>query len=225
MEVSYCNLMIETVIFDFDGVLINSEAKSVTDNYNFLVDNGIENPNLKELKALVGTTDIDNYIYMARIMNISVEEATKLNLEYQRQHPYKGKELVFPEAVTLLQYLKKKKIKVAIASNSILEFVQTMLDEAEITEFFDYVISGREFGAVKPDPTIYIYTANKCETNADKCLVVEDSPVGIKAAINAKMKVVGLYSDFLKLDVSEADYVVNNLKNIINIIEEENKYD
>lgn len=217
--------MIKTIIFDFDGVLIDSESKSVKDNVNFLKDNGIVEPDLKEIKALIGTTDVDNYIYMAKILNISLDEAKAMQKQYEKEHPYKGKELVFPEVVPFLQYLKRKGFITAIASNSLLTFVQQMLKEAEITNYFDYVISGREFGTVKPDPTIYLHTAKQCHTEPVECLVIEDSPIGIQAGINAGMKVVGIYNSFLQLDVSKADYIVNNLLEIKDVIEKEFVYD
>lgn len=213
--------MIEAIIFDFDGVIIDSERKSVVDNLEFLKKNGIVSPNEREIKALVGTTDTDNYRYMSKVLNISFEEAeTKLS-EYIDKHPY-TKELIFPEVYPLLKEFHSK-YKLAIASNSPLSFVEKMTESSDIRKYFDKIISGRELGSVKPDPGIYLYARKILNVSSDKCLVVEDSPLGILAGKAAIMKVVGRYDRYLDLDVSQADYVISNLLELRDVIRKENE--
>lgn len=213
--------MIEAIIFDFDGVIIDSERKSVIDNLEFLKENGIVSPNEEEVKALVGTTDVENYRYMSKVLGISLKNAeTKLS-EYIDKHPY-TKDLIYPEIYPLLKGIFGK-FKLAIASNSPLSFVRKMTKDGGIDKYFDQIISGRELGSVKPDPGIYLYTRKILNVPSYKCLVVEDSPLGIQAGKAAGMKVVGRYDQYLKLDVSSADYVVNNLLELEDVIRKENR--
>lgn len=217
MEVNLFKLMIKGIIFDFDGVIIDSENKSVKDNIKFLKENGLENPNIDEVKALVGTTDIDNYKYMQKVLNISYEEAKYKLEEYILAHPYVASELVYPEIYKLLEKVHGK-IKTAIASNSPYAYVSSMLHDGSLEKYFQYVISGRDLGSHKPDPTIYLHTAKVIGINPDECLVVEDSPNGIEAGKRAGMTVVGRYDDFLQLDVSKADYIIKNISEIEDIL-------
>jgi len=215
--------MYKSIIFDLDGVLIDSERKSVEDNCDFLIRNGVSEPNLKEVKALIGTTDTDNVIYMSENLGVSYEEAERIYLEYMEEHPFRGDELVFPEAVPLLSFLKAEGYILAVVSNSRIEYVEQMLKEGKIRGYFDHVISGRNKNLVKPDPGIYLYAAEQIGCKPEECFVIEDSPNGVQAARNAHMKVAGMYSPFLQLDVTKADYIVDNLMDVKNLLIGEEK--
>ena len=115
------------------------------------------------------------------------------------------------------------KYKLAIASNSPLSFVEKMTESSDIRKYFDKIISGRELGSVKPDPGIYLHARKILNVSSDKCLVVEDSPLGILAGKAARMKVVGRYDRYLDLDVSQADYVISNLLELRDVIRKENE--
>lgn len=212
--------MIKVVIFDFDGVLIDSETKSVIDNINFLKINGVKKPNEKEIKELVGATDIDNYLYMAKALDISFLKAKKMLTLYIEENPYDAS-LLFPEVHMLLNNLYGN-VKMSIASNSPQAFLDRITEEACIGRYFEKIVSCREIGTKKPEPDIYIYTSKLLDVNPDECLVVEDSPLGILAAKRAGMKVIGIHNDYLKLNIDSADYKINNLLEITKILEMEN---
>ena len=181
--------MIKTIIFDFDGVLIDTEKKGVIDNYNLLKINGIECPNLEELKELVGTTDIKNYEYISKVLSIDINKA-KLTLEkYIEKNPYTI-ELFFEGTKGILECLNRK-YSLIIASNSPMEFIRKMINEYGIEDYFYKIYSCRDMVAPKPSPEIYNYIVSNCGLNKDECIVVEDSLIGVEAALKADIKVIG----------------------------------
>lgn len=208
--------MVKVIIFDFDGVIIDSEKKSVLDNIDFLKENGIDKPNIMDLKALVGTTDIANYEYMSRTLGISYTEAKNKLEQYIEFHPYTI-DLIFPEVELLLRELYQK-YKLVIASNSPINYVIGLLQKANLYDYFDFVISGKSCVRPKPDPAIYIEANKRCNVSPEECLVIEDSTVGIIAGKRAGLTVVGRYDSFFDMDLTLADYIITNLSQIKDIL-------
>ena len=208
--------MIKTIIFDFDGVLIDTEKKGVIDNYNLLKINGIECPNLEELKELVGTTDIKNYEYIYMVLSIDINKA-KLTLEkYIEKNPYTI-ELFFEGTNGILECLNKK-YSLIIASNSPMEFIRKMINEYGIEDYFYKIYSCRDMVAPKPSPEIYNYIVSSCGLNKDECIVVEDSLIGVEAALKADIKVIGKEDDFLNISLSKANYLIKDLKELPDLL-------
>ena len=208
--------MIKTIIFDFDGVLIDTEKKGVIDNYNFLKINGIERPNLEELKELVGTTDIKNYEYISKVLSIDINKA-KLTLEkYIEKNPYTI-ELFFEGTKGILKCLNKK-YSLIIASNSPMEFIRKMITEYGIEDYFYKIYSCRDMVAPKPSPEIYNYIVSSCGLNKDECIVVEDSLIGVEAALKADIKVIGKEDDFLNISLNKANYLIKDLKELPDLL-------
>lgn len=78
----------------------------------------------------------------------------------------------------------------AIASSSPLKNINQVTSEIGIDHYFDVKVSGEAFKHSKPNPEIYLYTADKLQINVNQCVAVEDSTYGIRAALNAKIKVI-----------------------------------
>ncbi len=212
--------MVKAVIFDLDGVLIDSERRSVEDNKNFLLQYGIT-PIQEELLALVGTTDLDNFRYMSQVLDVSYDTARAMLEQYCEEHPLRGPDILRPQVRTLLQYLKKAGLLIALASNSPIDFVDRMLDECEIRPYFSQIVSGRTLERCKPDPAIYFHTARLLSIVPADAVVVEDSPHGVEAAIRAGMRVAGLWDSVLQLDLSAATWQVDSLGQVRQIVEKE----
>lgn len=212
--------MLKGIIFDLDGVLINSERRSVEDNRDFLWENGVE-PNIRELTALVGTTDIDNFAYMAKVLKVDISTAQCMLERYLSSHPMLGPDILMSDTIPLLKFLKAQDLVVALASNSPMDFVDRMLDECEIRPFFDHIVSGRTLNRCKPDPAIYLYSMEKLKLNQEELLVVEDSPYGVEAALRAGLRVAAVRDPVLDLDLSPATWQIDRLGQVENIVKQE----
>lgn len=123
----------------------------------------------------------------------------------------------------LLDWLKRRKIHIALASSSPRESIERYLTLLKIREYFELIVSGAEFKNSKPDPEIYRYTIKKLHATAAECLVVEDSIYGIIAAKQAGAVVAAKKDERFGQDQSGADYMVDDLLQIEGIIEGENQ--
>lgn len=89
------------------------------------------------------------------------------------------------------------------------------MKKLSLEKYFDVIVSSDFVSKGKPAPDIFLYTAKKLETQPNECLVIEDSPNGILAAKNARMKCIGFRYEFNKnMDLSKADLVVESFKKL-----------
>lgn len=208
---------IKAVIFDMDGVLIDSEMLYLEDLLKFV---RTKNPEvtLEDLVSVVGMTDRDTWEVVERAVN-NGQDWTSIREDYRKQRQiYETidyRSIFRDEARSLILELKKMGYRLAVASSTKLPLVTRVLTENEIIGYFDQVVSGNMFRRSKPDPEIYCYTAEKLEVDTSECLVVEDSTVGITAASRAGMKIAAVIDDRFGFDRSLADFEIENLGEVL----------
>ncbi len=208
---------IKAVIFDMDGVLIDSEMLYLEDLLKFV---RTKNPEvtLEDLVSVVGMTDRDTWEVVERAVN-NGQDWTSIREDYRKQRQiYETidyRSIFRDEARNLILNLKKMGYRLAVASSTKLPLVTRVLTENEIIGYFDQVVSGNMFRRSKPDPEIYCYTAEKLGVDTSECLVVEDSTVGITAASRAGMKIAAVIDDRFGFDRSLADFEIENLGEVL----------
>ncbi|HDL2079701.1 TPA: HAD-IA family hydrolase, partial [Enterococcus faecium] len=110
---------------------------------------------------------------------------------------------IFPNIlIEQLEWLKKKKIKMAIASSSPMDTINEVVTTCKIESYFDCLISGRDLPESKPNPTIFLKASEQLRIPVEECLVIEDSYNGIKAGKRANMKVLAIKDKRFSQDVS-----------------------
>ncbi|HFM6592159.1 TPA: HAD family hydrolase, partial [Enterococcus faecium] len=120
---------------------------------------------------------------------------------------------IFPNIlIEQLEWLKKKKIKMAIASSSPMDTINEVVTTCKIESYFDCLISGRDLPESKPNPTIFLKASEQLRIPVEECLVIEDSYNGIKAGKRANMKVLAIKDKRFSQDVSLADDVIYDIK-------------
>ena len=97
-----------------------------------------------------------------------------------------------PGAEKLLKLLRQKGVKMALASGSSLDKVMQNLEAVGANDFFDILVGGGEVANGKPAPDIFLLAAKRLGVNPNECYVLEDSPNGIKSAVAAGMKCIGI---------------------------------
>lgn len=86
-----------------------------------------------------------------------------------------------------------------------------MLSVNNITSYFDVIVSRNDVQAKKPSPDIYYEALKRLELSPHDCIVIEDSSVGIQAAVNAGLNVIALKENRFSVDQSKANWIVNDL--------------
>lgn len=206
-------MSIEAVIFDMDGVLIDAKE------WHYLA--------LNRALALFGYT-IDHDAHIARFDGLPTK--TKLEMLSQevglprslhrfinRMKQHYTNELIAarlcptPEHVYATWRLRMEGLRLAVASNSIRATVDFMIRKAELTKYFEYLLSNEDVASPKPSPQIYQRAMELLGVEPENTLIVEDSPFGLQAAYASGAHV-------LKVDsVKEVNY--DNIRNRIKEIQ------
>ncbi len=185
--------MIKAIIFDMDGVLVDSEPLSIQIGIEFFESKGFKICE-KDFEPFLGGGEKLFFTGPASKLNfdIDLEEASAFFIDSYRKK-IKANNIVFDNAVKLLKGLIGVGYKVAIASSAPREKIYLNLGALGLEpSFFDVVTVGEDIIRNKPEPDIYSLTAIKLGEDASSCLVFEDSINGIKSAKRAGMQVVGL---------------------------------
>ena len=111
--------------------------------------------------------------------------------EYRKARPTPYGKLTDPQAEPLMNALRSRGLKVAVASSSAAPDIMKMLTEGGLKAMVDFAFSGEDCAAHKPAPDIYLKALKALGLTADKAIAVEDSPTGIASAKAAGLKVLG----------------------------------
>jgi len=111
----------------------------------------------------------------------------------------------WPHNIALLNQAHQAKCKVGLATMSYCKQVQRVLYILNLSETFDFVASRDDVEHGKPDPAIYLLVAKELGVTPAECLVFEDSPAGVKAALNAKMNVIAVSTPFTQKRLHESN--------------------
>jgi HAD superfamily hydrolase (TIGR01509 family) len=199
------------VVFDLDGVLVDSEPTHERANAEYLASLGANfDPWLSE--AMMGRRVRDFTDAVAPLVGLPPEET------------FAGRERVFwrlleagelrpmPGARRSLERLAGAGLPLAVASSGTRAYVEHALDRLGLLHAFAAVVSGEEVHNGKPDPEIYLQAAKRLGAEPADCVAVEDAPHGIAAARAAGMRVVAVpHALTVALDLGAADVVVGDL--------------
>lgn len=213
--------MVKAVIFDMDGVIIDSEIVYLQYMLEFA---RVKNPavRMEQLYDMVGRTRGDSWKVMARAVD-NGQSWEEIRAEFRTRDIYAEidyRSIFRPDVKVVVEWLKERGYKVGLASSTHLELILRVLTENEIKDYFDTVVSGAQFKESKPNPEIYHFTAGQLGVAEADCLVIEDSTVGITAASRAGMKIAALHDPRFGFDESLADYHIKEIIEILDIVKE-----
>lgn len=202
------------VIFDMDGVLVDTEVFYFERRMAFFQEQGLT-PATEDIMDFVGETN--QSIWKKLIPDDATLRMKTSNVYevYRAQHPTDYQALLNSEVKSLFQQLKQAGRKIAIASSSPRLEIEKMISANDLESYLDYVISGEELTESKPNPEIYLKA--KAVLGPGNYLAVEDSEIGIKAAVDAGLFTVALKHPFAT-NQSQANVRIDNLMEVLDYL-------
>ena len=215
--------MIKAVIFDFDGLLADTEVISFNVYEKILKRYGHSFSKEEYAQDYSGKTEENNIrrLIDTYSLPLSFDECYLLEQETEKELLEKGVRLK-PGAVKLLEYLIANRYKTAIATSSTRERAMKVLREYCIHPYFWTCVFAENISHCKPDPEIFLKAAEKLGEDPENCLVLEDSEAGIQAAFNAGMKVICI-PDMKRPDdvfLEKCLAIKDTLDEVINVLED-----
>lgn len=206
------------VIFDMDGVIIDSEPVYLENFRRFFENNNVEY-NENDILRTAGASTADTWKILADLWKTSVTpaELRKYFFDTHKKFEFPINDLLFPDAAYVLNELKKRSFTLALASSSPMEAIQTVLTETGIQNYFAHIVSGEMFRQSKPDPEIYRYTLGLLGLEPHECVAVEDSTYGIQAAKSAGIDTVAILDTRFGYEQSSADYIITGIKELLSL--------
>lgn len=205
--------MFRAVIFDMDGVIIDSEPiyfKAGNKLFQYL---GLD-VSEEEHHSYVGISSKDMWSHLRNKykIDLSTEELVEMEMNMYIDYLLSRKdEKPIPGVVELIEDLYKNNRDLALASSSSIKSIKIVLDMFNLGKFFETIVSGYEVESGKPAPDIFLYAAKRLGVQPEDCVVIEDSENGIEAAKSAGMKCIGFKNlNSGKQDLSSADMVIDS---------------
>ena len=204
--------MIKGVLFDMDGVLVDSEE--------FIRNAAISM--FKELGLETKPEDFFEFIGAGEnrfLGGVAEKYSFPINITAVKERTYeiyleliKGKLGTLPGVTSFIEKCRKRGLKIALATSADRTKMDANLVEMGMTEdSFDAVVNGLDVEHKKPSPDIYIRAAELIGLIPSECLVVEDAVNGVEAAKSAGAKCLGITTSFSEAELSGADWFAENL--------------
>ncbi len=205
----------QAVIFDMDGVLVDSEPLFLKAVNNLLVKESAQPVTDEENQTtLIGTTVEETWRRLIKMRGLPESLQS-----YLRKYDLAVREVLQAELTPrpgvrqLIETCTQRKLPKAVASSSLRSWVHLKLETLGFQDSFDVVLGGDDVTRGKPEPDIYLLAAEKLKIPPAQCLAIEDSPVGIAAAVGAGIYTVAVLTDSTRgMDLSQAQQVLETLE-------------
>ena len=218
---------IKAVLFDMDGLMIDTESLSTEAFINSAKAQGYNMTKEETLKVL-GFTKVNIYQFWIDYFQGTNVDGKKLvddHYEYIENVLYTVGPEKMPYVEELLKYLRENNYKIAVASSSDTADIKNNLEKTKLEKYIDEIASGAEVENGKPAPDVFLLAAERLGVDAKDCLILEDSKAGIKAG-KASGAMVFMVPDMFTVDKEcedTADRILTNLGEVIEILEGKNE--
>lgn len=210
----------EAVIFDMDGVIVDSEYAYAQEERAFLDAHGIDVPD-EEIARTVGCSQetfrqtVVSWWERGGYGVLTPEEAIARFNAWGESYVYDYHALMNPGVPETLAALRERGVRLALASSSPMDNIREVLDACGIAGAFEVVVSGEQFHKSKPNPEIYLHTCELLGLDPAVCCCVEDSPYGIEAGKRAGLTVFAKREERFGFSQDEADAIIDAVPDLL----------
>lgn len=211
------------VIFDMDGVIVDSEYAYAQEERAFLDAFGIEVSD-EEIAQTVGCSretfnqTIAQWWERGGYGTFTPDEAIARFNEWGKSYVYDYRALMNPGVPETLDALRARGLRLALASSSPMDNIREVLQACGIEDEFEVIVSGEQFHESKPNPEIYLHTCEVLGLDPGVCCCVEDSPYGIEAGKRAGLTVFAKRENRFPFSQDKADVIIDTVPGILEVI-------
>jgi len=213
--------MLKAVIFDFDGVIVDSEGIHLH-SFNRVLDRyGAEVGKEDYYEKYLGLSDCDLYKRLIEEGILPCEHGEIEELIREKNAIFeeiaRGEAKIIPGVREFLERIRAERIRMAVCSGSLMSEIALILEKCGLKEYFETIVSADEVNQSKPSPEGFIKVLDRLnaagsqDVGASECVVVEDSQWGLDAASAAGMHTVAVTNSYGADELASADIITANL--------------
>lgn len=211
--------MLKALIFDFDGLILDTETPDYFVWQNIYAEHGFELPH-EEWHKIIGGWGLSDFDAAAHLSHLSQERLDSVSLRARHSKESLARihtQSVLPGVLDLIHQAKILGLKLAIASSSPHSWVDEHAERLGILHYFDKVVCADDVspGRTKPNPDLFLTALNQLQVQKNEAVVFEDSPNGVMAANRAGIFVVAVPNPVTAmLNLGGADRVIKSLTDL-----------
>ena len=213
--------MLRAVIFDFDGVITDTDVLHFRAFNEVLASYGIKFTLRDYYREWLGLNDLDLFKMLVSKGLLKVDLQDIDGLIKKKNHLFeelaKTEGRIIDGVRDFLELLRQNNIAMAIYSGSLLSEIELILEEGRLRDYFEQVVSAEQVKVGKPDPEGFLLVLERLNqtrhdaVTADQCVVIEDAHWGIKAAKAARMHTVAITNSYDADQLAMADKTIEHL--------------
>lgn len=215
----------KAVIFDFDGVIVDTEPLHYAAFQRTLEPLGLHFTWEEYVETYIGFDDRDAFKYAYSSTGRLLKSDQLLNLIENKATFFveviKSGVFAYPGVLDLIFNLRAHKIPLAICSGALRSDIDPILDMLGIPNCFDVIVTADDVAASKPDPECYQLAFQRLQSAAqnsfskDETLAIEDTPAGISAAIMAGLPVCAVTNSYPAARLDQATFITDSLATLL----------
>lgn len=211
--------MLKALIFDFDGLILDTETPEYLVWQDIYNEHGFELPH-EEWSKIVGGWGLSNFDAAQHLSHLSQGRLDPVPLRLRHTDESLARihaQPILPGVLELIYSAKRHGLKLAIASSSRHSWVDAHAQRLGIFHYFDKVICADDVGAgrTKPNPDLFLLALDQLQVKKNEAVIFEDSPNGVLAANRAGIYVVAIPNHVTsRLNLNGANLVMNSLANL-----------
>ena len=215
----------EAVLFDFDGILVDSEPMHHRAFTEVLDPLGMGFPWKEYVEIYLGFDDRDAFREAFRAKGIVLDDASLANLVAAKSEAFlrglRDGVTAYPGAVSLIESLHAAGRPLALCSGALRSDIAPILAQLGVARCFDVIVSADDVRRSKPDPESYALAFSRLAerhptllTVPGKSVAVEDTPAGIRSAKGAGLRVLAVTNSYGAGELADADWIADSLESV-----------